>query len=212
MPPRKNIKLEKRKIILAEGVDALYFFINLLGLLQNENIQVLDFGGINDLTQYLNNLTKIDGYDKIESILIARDSETSSQSSSQSINSSLRNVHLIDETLEPFNIQAAKIKIGFVLFPGYCANKCLYEQGTLEDLCIKIFEEQKIITDINSYLDDFQKTHNVKFKSIHKNQLHMLFSFTDKYVGLKLGEVMKAGGFNLNSPSLKPFVDIIQML
>ena len=52
MPPRKTTTIEKGKIILVEGADAYFFFIWAYQAFDVHDIQVIDFGGINDLGQY----------------------------------------------------------------------------------------------------------------------------------------------------------------
>jgi 2'-5' RNA ligase len=62
----------------------------------------------------------------------------------------------------------------------------------------KIFKNQTIIEQINTYLADFQADKQ-PFKRIHKNKLHATLSFTDDYVGSKLGETVKMDGYDLES-------------
>jgi hypothetical protein len=209
---RKEIMIEKQKLILAEGEDAVYFFINLLVELHIEEIQVFDYGGIKDLTQFLKNLSKLDGYDDVISLLIARDSEDSSISAIQSVNTSLKALNLIEEDIQPFIIQKKAMSIGCVLFPGYDENHQLCPCGTLEDLCLKLFQESAVAQKTDEYLADYQNKQGASFKRLHKNKLHGTFSFTDKYVGLKLGEALKVGAYDIQSSYLKPFRDIINAL
>jgi|GEM_PF-2484457 len=51
MAPRTEIK--KSKLLLAEGADALHFFIAACEAFGVDDVQVMDFGGIKDLTTYL---------------------------------------------------------------------------------------------------------------------------------------------------------------
>ena len=94
------------------------------------------------------------------------------------------------------------------MFPGTHENGDLYNSGTLENLCLMIFRENKNNQLIKNYLDDFQSK-NGSFKTPHKNELHSIFSFTDKYVGLKIGQTAEFGGFDFNSPHLLPFITLI---
>jgi hypothetical protein len=206
-----KIEIKKSKLILAEGVDAAYFLIYLLEKLDNEDIQVFNYGGITELTQFLNNLSKLDKYDEVSTIIIARDSETSSESSIQSVNDSLKKTNLTKDDIMPFKIEQKVKKIGLVLFPGYDDRQQLYKTGTLEDLCLKIFRNQTLVEQIDTYLTDFQAGKQ-PFKRIHKNKLHATLSFTDDYVGSKLGETVKMGGYDLESSYLTPFLDIIRAL
>jgi hypothetical protein len=207
----KEIEIKKTKLILAEGVDATYFLIYLLEALHIEDIQVFDYGGITELTQFLNNLSKLDKYDEVSTIIIARDSETAVESSIQSVNDSLKKANLTKDDIMPFKIEQKMKKLGLVLFPGHDEQQQLCKIGTLEDLCLKIFNDQATVGKIDSYIVDFQ-TNKKPFKRIHKNKLHATLSFTDDYVGSKLGEVVKMGGYDLKSSYLTPFLDIIRAL
>jgi hypothetical protein len=184
----------------------------LLNTLHIAGIQVINSLGITDLTNSINTLKSADGYEEVNSILILRDSENSTKSAIQSVNHSLQVTGLIDTTLEPFNIieQNGK-RICFALFPGFDENQQLYQNGTLEDLCLKIFKDQAVIERVDAYLSDFQ-TETKTFKRSHKNKLHASLSFTDTYVGMKIGDTTKAGGFDFASAYLTPFLDIINSL
>jgi hypothetical protein len=225
MAKEKNkTEIKKAKLILVEGADALYFFIYLLESLAIQDVQVLDYGGITNLTQYLKNLVKYDGYQAVTSILILRDAEFSSEHSSESasdsavksIKSSLQKSNFIqeDNDIETFKLplyEYNRHKIGIGLFPGLDDKKQLIPQGTLEELCLKIFEKDvivhKIFSGINTFLINY-----LGFKRSHKNKLHTVLSFTDKYVGMKIGETARAKGFNFDSPYLSPFIDMIRAL
>jgi len=217
-------EIKKTKLILVEGTDALYFFIHLLESLAIEEIEVRDYRGITELTNYLKNLAKLDGYQSVTSILVLRDAEypsaqsteTASESAIKSINNSLQKNNLIPDNI---NIEAFKLplyeynerKIGVGLFPGLDSNQNLITQGTLEELCLKILGKDivihKIISGINTFIINY-----LGFKRAHKNKLHAILSFTDKFVGMKIGETAKAKGFDFNSPYLKPFIDMIKAL
>ena len=84
-----------------------------------------------------------------------------------------------------------------------------YEYGTFEHLCLRLFKEKSVNEKVKTYLDDFQlKTEN--FRKLHKNELYATFSFTDNFVGLKIGETAKAGGFDFDAPYLLPFLRMIK--
>jgi hypothetical protein len=176
-----------------------------------EETQVFDYGGIRELSYFLNDLSKLSNYDEVSTILIARDAETSVNSSIQSVNHSLKAAGLTDTDITPFKIEQKAKKLGMVLFPGYDEKQQLCETGTLEDLCLKIFKDQAVIECIDAYLSDFQ-TETKTFKRPHKNKLHATLSFTNKYVGMKIGDTTKAGGFDFTSAYLAPFLDIINSL
>lgn len=69
-----KIEILKTKLILAEGRDAKEFLIWALDAYVMDGIQVMDFGGINDLAKFIKTLTKIDKYDEVTSIIIMKNS------------------------------------------------------------------------------------------------------------------------------------------
>jgi hypothetical protein len=214
MPKQDNKEIKKSKLILAEGTDAFYFLINLLDKLKIDDFQVFDYGGITELTMYIENqLLKANAekFKEVTTLLIVRDSEQSSESAGQSINTSLQTTKLANKKLKPFLVEKQnELNIGFMLFPGFDDNNNLCEQGTLEDLCVKILKDQNLKKQIEEYIRDFKNKSKITFKREHKNILHSCLSFTDEFVGLKLAEALKANGYNLDSPYLKPFVDVIR--
>jgi hypothetical protein len=205
----ENKKILKDHVVLAEGVDAQFFLIYLLDTLKFNNIQVLDFHGVYDLTGYLELFRNWPGYNRVKSIIIARDAEESASSAIQSVNGSLQKAGLIESDIAAFKISGKDIKVGIMLFPGLDDAGELCTMGTLEDLCIKLFKFQEVAICANTYTDDFQEKCSIKFKRPHKNKLHAMLSLTDDYVGLKIGETAKSRGFNFDSLYLKPYVDIL---
>jgi len=202
--------IRKGKLILAEGDDDCYFLLNLLSKMKIDNIQISCIGCVENLTRHIEAIKRMDGFDNITSILIFRDSEESTESACESINNSLKKTEIINTDLTPFIMSCQNNrKIGFVLFPGIDENGQIYSRGTLEHLCLRLFKEKSVNEKVKAYIDNFQSNTDI-FKKLHKNELHASFSFTDDFVGLKIGETAKAGGFDFDSPYLLPFLRIIK--
>jgi len=175
-----------------------------------KNIQISKIGGVDNLTNHIEAIKRIEGFENVNSILIFRDSEDSAESACKSVNNSLKKTGIINTDIEPFkfSIQNER-KIGVVLFPGIDENGKIYNCGTLEHLCLKLFKEKSVNEKIKTYINDFQsKTGD--FKKPHKNELHASLSFTNNFVGLKIGETAKAEGFDFDSPHLAPFLKMIR--
>jgi hypothetical protein len=209
---------DSHKLILVEGDDALHFYIALLGKLESridiQGIQVMNFGGITDLAPFLAVLPNREHYGQISSLCIARDCEThegeTALSASNSINHALQAARMTDKDIRPFHFEQFDKKIGFVLFPGYNESGELEKKGTLEDLCLKICVPEIPVEEVSGYVDDFERKRPEHFKRPHKNRFHAALSFSDDYVGLKIGEAAKASAFDFNSPYLQPFIQMIQ--
>jgi hypothetical protein len=207
----EEIKSDQPHLLLVEGIDAKYFLMHFLNFKNVNNVQVRNYNGITELTRYLETLRKLKNYDRVKSMIIIRDAEKSAVSAMQSINHSLMANKISDAAISPFKIEHKTKDLGIMLFPGLDENKKLCEEGTLEDLCLKLFNKHEIIENIEPYLEDFQEK-NIRFSRLHKNKLHVAFSFTNEYVGLKLGETARAQGFNFESQYLEPFLHIIMQV
>ena len=208
MARRTNQKIWKNHIILCEGRDAEEVLISYLNsdALSDEpafsnDFQVMDFGGITDLTPFIATLKNMEGYDRIESLLIIRDAERDPEQAIRDIKSALTRNALVVPT-EPHRWEGSSPRIGYLLFPFCETDVC---PGTLEDLCLSILSEsnnQEILTDIQSFMDALQHTRGRVFPHEFKTKLHTYFSITDAYVSLKTGESAKAGAFDWSNPKL----------
>lgn len=202
---KREIQIKKEKLLLVEGVDALHFFISALEAYKIDDVQVLDFGGIHDLSNYFRILKNLDNYDNVKTIVIARDAEKDVNAAIKSINQTLGN-NFKKTPNEPFKFLEDPIKLAYMIFPGYDNNRALLN-GTLEDLCLGTVNcDLKNISD--SFINDLDI--NFKFKSIHKTKLHNYLSISDAYVGNKLGEAAKSGAWNWEHSTLIPYKKILK--
>jgi len=76
-------KIRKNYIILCEGKDTENFLIQYLNSEPlkiekrfSEDIQTFDFCGINQLTMFMRTLMNMEGFDKVDRLLVIRDAET----------------------------------------------------------------------------------------------------------------------------------------
>lgn len=89
------IEVEEPVQLLVEGNDQRNFFETLLCHLGRIDVQVHNFGGVNDLRDFLPGLVDAPGFkETVRSVGIVRDAETSAESALQSIQSSLRKAGL----------------------------------------------------------------------------------------------------------------------
>jgi len=201
-----KIEILKTKLILAEGRDAKEFLIWALDAYVMDGIQVMDFGGINDLAKFIKTLTKIDKYDEVTSIIVARDAEVDHKSAFNSVKSVLKNNNLsVPDSL--FTYTNATPKVAIMLFPGFDASSGNIENGCLEDLCLKTITD-KTIDETQVYLQNINNNHE-KLTHEHKSKLHAYLSVKNKFVGSKLGEAAKKGAWDWQSSALEPYKNII---
>ncbi|GHT82454.1 hypothetical protein FACS1894137_01380 [Spirochaetia bacterium] len=211
-PPRTkdpNLVISQKTVLLVEGPDDEKFFQSAFRESGIKTIQIIPTDGKYNLKNRIGDLKNIPGYNDVNAILILRDSDKSAKSESQSINYALKSTGLIDKDIEPFTISEFNAKkIGFMLSSGYDDNGNLCEEGAIEDLCLKIFKEQSVTKKIDDYFKDFLEHETLNHEN--KNRLHATFSFTNKYVGMKIEHVANANGFDFESPYFAPFLNLIK--
>lgn len=201
-----RFKIEAPCLLLCEGRDEARFLIEYIQFLLREvdkvydNIQVENFGGINELSKKLKTLGNMESFEKVKKIAVIRDAETDWAGALSSI---------------AFSIEAAQIPgdlflMEHYIFPGK-DDEGHWQNGTLEDLAIKILKKSYdgeaptdfLVTASKNLLGDIVGQRHMKLPRKHKNLLHMFFSGTDKFVDLKIGEAAKAGAFNWEADELQ---------
>jgi hypothetical protein len=192
----KPQKIEKDKVILTEGMDVKMFCIWACEA-YHLKAQVFDFGGIRDLTTYLEAFCLSVGFNNVKSLVVVRDAETNSATAIKSIQKSFRSASL-PEPAHPYEFQPGNPKTAFAILPGTTieGNPLQYENGTLEDLCLSIALDPLHTI---SCVDDFLTMANhigCKLSHPHKSKLNAYLSIQNDYVGMKIGEAAKANAWN----------------
>ena len=212
--PIERKQIVKPYLLLCEGKDAEGFLINYLNSnelasdqrLSNE-IQVLDFGGNDDLRSFLMNLKNMDKFDQVTSLAIIRDAEKDYAKACQEVSSSLKRCGFrSSECCGTWVHNDTGLNVGFMLFP--LNNKA----GTLEDLCLQILSEKNnktILSFIDIFLAEMELSYGCHYRRKHKNSLHTYFSSSDKYVTMPLGQASSAGAFDWGSCELKPLKNFL---
>ena len=206
--PIERKRIKKPFLLLCEGRDAEGFLINYLNsneLAQDprfsNEIQVLDFGGNDNLSNFLMNLKNIDKFDQVKSLAIIRDAERDYAKACQEVHSSLNKCGFeSSECCGAWVHDPSGLKVGFMLFP--LNNRA----GTLEDLCLRILSEKKnknILSSIESFLDVMESSYGRSYRRKHKNKLHTYLSSSDEYVTMPLGTASRAGAFDWDSDELE---------
>lgn len=204
---RERLQIKYNKQILVEGRDAYYFFIQALEAYKIDNVQVVDFGGIKDLTAFIGTWKKLEHFHTIRSLLIVRDAEQSAVNAMRSIGGALREHHFpCPEDSYRFCSgdmpSGQKIRVGIILLPHMGAS-----HGTLEDLCIETVVDDEYMDAVNGFLDTARQIEKLSHE--HKSRVHAYLSVKNKYVGMKIGEAAKAGAWDWDSKAMK---DICRMM
>lgn len=207
--PIERKRIMKTYLLLCEGRDAENFLINYLNsktLAQDQrfsnDIQVLDFGGNDALSDFLMNLRNMDKFDQVTSLAIIRDAEKDYAKACREVSASLRKCGFVSsERCGTWEQDDSGLRVGYMLFPLNNST------GTLEDLCLRILSEKNninVLSSIDSFLATMESSYGRSYRRKHKNRLHTYLSSSDKYVTMPLGLASNAGAFDWNSDDLNP--------
>ena len=221
--PRKKGKsgpnvIQKKHLILCEGMDEWKFLVRYLNssALQanpffSEDVEVLDFGGNEDLSAYLAALKLIDGFSNVVSLLVIRDAELDAQKAARQVQSALRANDLdVPDTQGQWTNGTPKTC--FLLFPALGTEE---RPGPLEDLCLTILDDTAAETpleEIDTFIEHLEQGREQPFSHRHKTRLHTYFSVNNRFVSMKVGEAADAGAFNWSHPNLAPLKDCLSKM
>lgn len=219
MPREKEKELiHKKHLILCEGMDEWKFLVRYLNSSAleeipffSEDIEVFDFGGNENLSNYLTAFKGIEGYSDAVSLLVIRDAELDAQKAARQVQNALRT-----NGLEVPDVQGQWTngipKTCFLLFPALGTEEC---PGTLEDLCLTILDETAAETpleEIDAFVEHLEQDRGQTFSHRHKTRIHTYFSVNNRFVSMKVGEAADAGAFNWSHPNLEPLKDCLSKM
>ncbi len=217
MSENKTISPEKKHLILCEGIDEKLFFMWFLdyfkksgsGYDKYNEIQIEDIGGNGDFVAKLGVWKLASGFENIKTVGIIRDAEKDAISAIQSIQHCFSNNGMPkpQDCFELTESENGNIRTVFGILPG-TKNGDKWDNGTLEDLCLKILKDPQSSEKINliyEYLKQAQNDFKYEIKHMHKAKLHTYFSSNDSFIGSKVGEAAHYGAFDFESDSLSNF-------
>lgn len=87
--------VNRKTQLLVEGNDERNFFAAMLRHLNMDGIQIQNFGGVNNLSNFLITFADLDDFfESVESVGIVRDAEISAESAFRSVQGALRNANM----------------------------------------------------------------------------------------------------------------------
>jgi len=207
--PSEKWQIQKEKLLLSEGVDVHRFLIYACETFEKPGIQVINFGGIDELRGFLETLVEImENFSKVKTLVIACDAETNVDATVAKVTSALRNVNL-PVPQAPFQFSMNNhIKTAFMLFPGPDQNgKC--RNGTIEDLCLATVNDAPLLKCVDTFLQCAQKS-DEDLKHPWKSRLYAYLAGKDDHAGKKIGQAAKDKVWKFNHAAMAPFKKIIQ--
>ncbi|MDR0380279.1 MAG: hypothetical protein LBI62_10145 [Candidatus Accumulibacter sp.] len=217
---RQTIRPDRPHAIVCEGRDAENYLIWMLrALIVDDDVfdlfQVIDAGGIDDLSKYIAAMPKLSNFSAIRTLTIVRDAETNAVGSDQSARSLLKRCRFAApaSACSPCHPcgDERNVITGYALFP--CFDREV-ENGAIEDLCLKTLTEKNAeekLCIVDDAISRVERTSG-KLKWINKSRLHTYLSLSDKFVTLKLGESARAGAYDFHASALEPFKNFLRSM
>jgi len=207
--PRQELITEP-KLLLTEGADAYWFSKWAVSGYALSRIQVIDFGGNQQLETKLTTLQRIPGYHQVEALGIIRDAESNASAAVESVQLALERAKLTVPD-NAFEVKSGSPKVGIFLFPGPGNGEKTPRPGTLEDFCLFTVKGKPVMSCIDSFLDCVKDV-GCDVRHPHKASLHAYLTANDKFVGMKLGEAGRAGAWDWEHPAFRAFKEFLYSL
>lgn len=183
---REYREIKKPKQLLVEGNDADYFFSALLEEIGIEEIQIQNYGGIDELRGFLKQFCIAPGFlERVESLGIVRDAETDSNAAFQSVSSALNAANLPVPQC-PLELTNTQPHTGIFILPDNEMN------GMLETVCLSSVKEDPAMFCIDEYFRCLREKLEHLPKNIEKAHLQTFLASRQK-VPKMLGIAAKQG-------------------
>jgi hypothetical protein len=201
-------KITSKKLIVAEGWHVVLFLRWACRKYGVENdVQVMEGGGVRELRRVLRLLKNVEGFDQLETLVVARDAEISAEGASRSIRDAFGELGLpVPDCAFSYQSIAGK-KTAFVLFPGPGAT-----QGTLENLCLNLVGEDPILSCVDTCLDcikskkqNLTSTHDSK----RKISIYLAGQEDKDLIYTNPGQAAIGNAWNSEHPAMIPFKQIL---
>jgi len=188
--------IESSVQLLVEGNDQRNFFEAFAIHLGIDNIQVQNFGGVNELSDFIGNLAAEDDFRyMVRSIGIVRDAELNAQSAFQSVQSSLRNAGLAAPA-QPVAREGASPSVSVFILPD---NR---NAGMLETLLCQTFQGEPIDDCIGDFLSCARSAGGEGLRNPDKSRAHAFLS-TMPRPEVSVGVAARRSYWNLDHPAFK---------
>lgn len=208
----QNFEIQKPYVIICEGEDDLFFLYEYLNYLYNAQLidknifKIIKANGVANIPKEMKNYKNYSNYGAMKGFLFIRDADNNPVSAIDSMVGNIKDVWGVQlDRSGNFKTDAEGVKIGFFIFPGL-DDYGKYRAGTLEDLCTEIFNSadgntQAILSLVEEHMKKLNDI-NIKFKTPHKNKLHLCLDSTNDFLGDKIGESARKNAFDFSSDKI----------
>ena len=192
----KPKEIESHVQLLVEGFDTEGFFEALISHLALDNLQIQNFGGVDELRVFLPTFVKLSNFSRVSSIGIVRDAEDSESGAFDSVRGVLRRAGLPVPDAIARRV-GAHPAVAVMILPGE------ERPGMLETLLCETIREEAVETCINTFFDCVREIQGKPIQKPYKARARA-FLATKRDPHLSVGVAAKRGYWNLNHAALKP--------
>jgi 5S rRNA maturation endonuclease (ribonuclease M5) len=200
----KTIEIKQEYILIVEGKNDELFFKALCEKIGINNIQIISLSGKDNLESKLKAIKNTSGFPTVKSIGIIMDADDNPTSTFQKIQNALRQIGL-PAPQNPFQFNnKGKIKVGIAIIPDENT------AGELEDLCIKVIENDPAFCCVEKYIECLNQK-GLGPKKLSKSKIYAYLS-SKETPEIRLGEAAQRGYLDLDHKALDKIKDFIESL
>jgi len=197
--------ISQPKQLLVEGQTAKYFFEAMQDHLGLEDIQLQNFGGIDELRGYLKALRNTPYFEEeVISLGIIRDAEDNPAGAFQSVCNALHQANLSIPS-QPEIPAGNDPQINVLILPGAA------RAGMLETICLESLRNLPVIACIDQYFECIAKSQIPTPNNMDKARVQAFLAAQER-PGLLLGQAAKCGYWPWDSPAFHHVRQFLQAL
>jgi len=189
-------------LLLGEGKEEVRFFSALMQYLGILDIQVEEYGGKNNLRNFLR--TPILGFDKIGSLGITRDADDDPNAAFQSVRDALNISNRVSPSVSG-EFREGNPRVGIYIFPDGRS------PGMLEDICLGAVLSTPEFRCVDEYLKCVRSVVARQPNNLSKARLSIWLASLEEPI-LRLGEAAERGIWQFGDPSFGGIIAFIRSL
>ena len=201
-----NVNINESKQLLVEGEDDRRVFGALIKSLSVEGIQIHNYGGKTNFRNFLRNFIEDDDFEKVRSIGVQRDADTSTKNAIRSVKNALTDLNLPSPSAP---VQLASEPgvpgVAYIVVPGYKSS------GSIEDVCLDSVADYAVMDCVESYMACLGKVSSGNFSPTPKARAYSYLASRNR-PNLRVGEAAEAGVWNFGADSFSSLRDFVQLL
>jgi hypothetical protein len=204
------LRLARDKLLLVEGRSSEVFFLAFLkDLGRLHQLQVVDFGGVNELRPKLKTLKALPGFSGVSTIGLVRDAESNAASAWQSVIGALGACEFVAPPSHA-SIQGGHPRVGVFILPNGS------DPGNLETLCIASVDSRPEMKCVACYHDCLvelagQLNSVVNLGNTYKLRCHAYLASQPR-PGLLVGQAANAGYWPWSSSAFNELSEFLRQL